>query len=147
MFLDLDGTVTDYFNGIEDLKNRKIRFVGQPDKRIKEDYLRILRYFRFFGRVADDQSILYDDETFEAIKNNADGLASSFFLFFLNSFYFILYFKEISAERKWYEFKKILIQKHADRILKAFYDTKIAVHLGKIFEYFLRFFFFLITFF
>ena len=44
--LGLDGTVYDYFNGIEDVKNRKVRFVGTPEDRMQEDYLRILRYFR-----------------------------------------------------------------------------------------------------
>lgn len=47
MFLGFDGTVYDYFNGYEDLMNRRVRFVGDPNKRIQEDYLRILRYFRF----------------------------------------------------------------------------------------------------
>ncbi|KAG8546352.1 hypothetical protein GDO81_019167 [Engystomops pustulosus] len=46
MFLGFDGTLYDYFNGYEDLKNRHIRFVGDPAKRIQEDYLRILRYLR-----------------------------------------------------------------------------------------------------
>ena len=46
MFLGFDGTVYDYFNGYEDLMKRRVRFVGDPDMRIKEDYLRILRYFR-----------------------------------------------------------------------------------------------------
>jgi len=46
LFLDLEGTVYDYFNGIDDLKYRRIRFVGDPIERIREDYLRILRYFR-----------------------------------------------------------------------------------------------------
>ena len=41
-----DGTVYDYFNGHEDLAQEKIRFVGDANKRIQEDYLRILRYFR-----------------------------------------------------------------------------------------------------
>lgn len=49
MFLGLDGTVYDYFNGYDDLMKRRVRFVGNPDMRIKEDYLRILRYFRFGG--------------------------------------------------------------------------------------------------
>ena len=44
--LDLEGTVYDYFNGIDDLNHRRIRFVGDPAERIREDYLRILRYFR-----------------------------------------------------------------------------------------------------
>ena len=42
----LDGTLYDYFKGNEDLKNRKVRFVGSAEQRIQEDYLRILRYFR-----------------------------------------------------------------------------------------------------
>jgi len=42
----MEGTVYDYFNGIEDLKQRRIRFVGDAVQRIREDYLRILRYFR-----------------------------------------------------------------------------------------------------
>jgi tRNA nucleotidyltransferase (CCA-adding enzyme) len=41
-----DGTVYDYFNGKEDLEKRVVKFVGDADSRIKEDYLRILRYFR-----------------------------------------------------------------------------------------------------
>jgi tRNA nucleotidyltransferase (CCA-adding enzyme) len=46
LFLDFEGTVYDYFNGIDDLKHRRIRFVGDAVQRICEDYLRILRYFR-----------------------------------------------------------------------------------------------------
>lgn len=45
-FIGLDGTLYDYFNGREDLLRKKVRFVGNPEGRIKEDYLRILRYFR-----------------------------------------------------------------------------------------------------
>jgi tRNA nucleotidyltransferase/poly(A) polymerase len=43
---DLDGTIYDYFNGIEDIKAKRVLFVGDAETRIKEDYLRILRYFR-----------------------------------------------------------------------------------------------------
>ena len=50
MFLDFDGTVIDYFNGIDDLRNKLIRFVGDPSERVREDYLRIFRYFRFYVR-------------------------------------------------------------------------------------------------
>lgn len=45
-FSGLDGTLYDYFQGYEDLQNRKVRFVGSAVERIQEDYLRILRYFR-----------------------------------------------------------------------------------------------------
>ena len=51
LFLDLDGTVYDFFGGKEDLDAQRIAFVGSADARIKEDYLRILRYFRFYGQL------------------------------------------------------------------------------------------------
>lgn len=44
--LGFDGTLYDYFNGKEDLDARRLRFVGSAAERIREDYLRILRYFR-----------------------------------------------------------------------------------------------------
>jgi poly(A) polymerase len=43
----LDGAVYDYVGGLADLAARRVRFIGDPDKRIAEDYLRILRFFRF----------------------------------------------------------------------------------------------------
>ena len=49
MSLGFDGTLYDYFDGEHHLKEKKVLFVGDPMKRIKEDYLRILRYFRFYG--------------------------------------------------------------------------------------------------
>jgi poly(A) polymerase len=42
-----DGTVYDYVGGLDDLAARRVRFIGDPQKRIAEDYLRILRFFRF----------------------------------------------------------------------------------------------------
>jgi poly(A) polymerase len=42
-----DGTVYDYAGGLDDLANHRVRFIGDPAKRIQEDYLRILRFFRF----------------------------------------------------------------------------------------------------
>jgi len=42
-----DGTVYDYTGGLDDLGDRRVRFIGDPAKRIAEDYLRILRFFRF----------------------------------------------------------------------------------------------------
>jgi poly(A) polymerase len=42
-----DGTVYDYAGGLDDLEKRRVRFIGDPAKRIAEDYLRILRFFRF----------------------------------------------------------------------------------------------------
>jgi hypothetical protein len=42
-----DGTIYDYTGGLADLGHRRVRFIGDPAKRIAEDYLRILRFFRF----------------------------------------------------------------------------------------------------
>lgn len=67
----LNGEIIDYHNGIEDLKNRKVRFIGDVIKRIKEDYLRILRYVRFFLRFENKNEILYINE----IKSQLDGLS------------------------------------------------------------------------
>ncbi len=46
----LDGTLHDYFGGLADLSARRVRFIGDPQARISEDHLRILRYFRFAAR-------------------------------------------------------------------------------------------------
>ena len=45
--LSRDGTVHDYAGGLDDLGARRVRFIGEPETRIREDYLRILRFFRF----------------------------------------------------------------------------------------------------
>ncbi len=44
--VDAEGLVHDYVGGLEDIAARRVRFIGEPDKRIAEDYLRILRFFR-----------------------------------------------------------------------------------------------------
>jgi poly(A) polymerase len=54
-----DGTVYDYVGGMDDIAARRVRFIGEPLRRIEEDYLRILRFFRFhahFGEGAPDQA-------------------------------------------------------------------------------------------
>lgn len=86
MFLGFDGSVYDYFYGYEDLKARKVRFVGNPTRRIQEDYLRILRYFRFYGKIATEPDN-HEQETLVVITKNAHGL------------------KGISGERLWVEVK------------------------------------------
>jgi poly(A) polymerase len=49
----LTGELFDYFGGITDLEARRVRFIGDPLKRIAEDHLRILRFFRFLARFGD----------------------------------------------------------------------------------------------
>ncbi len=59
--LDRSGDVHDYFGGRDDLTARRVRFVGDADTRVREDYLRILRFFRFFawyGKGVPDEAAL-----------------------------------------------------------------------------------------
>ncbi|CAN0039217.1 CCA tRNA nucleotidyltransferase 1, mitochondrial [Lampetra fluviatilis] len=111
MFLGLDGTLYDYFNGMEDLKNKKVRFVGDPEKRIQEDYLRILRYFRFYGSVA-EHADAHEPQTLVAIERNAGGLAG------------------IAGERIWVELKKTLMGNHASHLFALLYKLGVAPHIG-----------------
>jgi tRNA nucleotidyltransferase/poly(A) polymerase len=59
LYVDMTGKLFDYFNGIQDLKNGIVRFIGDPLSRINEDYLRIFRYYRFCA-VLGDLSNRYD---------------------------------------------------------------------------------------
>jgi poly(A) polymerase len=47
------GTVFDYVGGLDDIAQRRVRFIGDPSERIAEDYLRILRFFRFHAHFAE----------------------------------------------------------------------------------------------
>jgi len=63
--------VSDYFNGLADLANRRVRFIGDARQRIREDHLRILRYFRFqarFGSQLDEEAEAACSELAETIK-------------------------------------------------------------------------------
>jgi len=111
MFLGLDGTVYDYFDGEKDLKNRMVRFVGDPVTRIQEDYLRILRYFRFYGRIAEEAD-KHCPHTLEAIKNNAQGL------------------KIVSGERIWMEWKKILTGNFAQQLTQKMIEVGLSNFIG-----------------
>ncbi|MFY0646289.1 CCA tRNA nucleotidyltransferase [Sulfitobacter geojensis] len=68
-----DGQVVDPLGGMDDLLARRIRFIEDPDARIKEDYLRILRFFRFsawYGNPVEG----FDAEALAAISTNTEGL-------------------------------------------------------------------------
>lgn len=69
-----DGTVLDPLGGLTDLAARRIRFVGDPDARIREDYLRILRFFRFHAQYGKQASGI-DPEGLAACAAGADGIA------------------------------------------------------------------------
>lgn len=111
MFLGLDGTLYDYFNGREDLENRHVRFVGDPENRIQEDYLRILRYFRFYGRIATCPDS-HDAQTLDAIQRNAEGLG------------------KISGERICMELKKILVGHFSKDIVLRMLDLGVGSYIG-----------------
>jgi len=70
IYLDINGKIFDPQLGVSDLKNSDIKFIGDPQKRIEEDYLRIIRFIRF--------SIQYTSKmeptTIKAIKLNLDGI-------------------------------------------------------------------------
>lgn len=86
MSASVDGEVYDYFGGASDLRNRKVKFVGDAQSRITEDYLRILRFFRFRGRFGGCE----DANDLKAIARHSRGLES------------------ISVERIWSEISKII---------------------------------------
>jgi len=62
----------DYYGGKKDLKDGVVKFVGDPDKRVKEDYLRILRFFRFYAIYGRNNKI--DHESLKACKDNAEKI-------------------------------------------------------------------------
>jgi len=51
LFLDRDGTIHDYVGGLADVETRRVRFVGDPATRIREDVLRLLRFYRFHAQL------------------------------------------------------------------------------------------------
>lgn len=87
MSMQADGAVFDYFDGIADLRAHRVRFVGDPVARIAEDYLRVLRFFRFYARYGGEAP---DRATADALRAGAAG------------------FSRLSAERVWGELRRIL---------------------------------------
>ncbi|XP_050440630.1 CCA tRNA nucleotidyltransferase 1, mitochondrial [Adelges cooleyi] len=111
MFLGMDGTLYDYFNGYEDLKKRHIKFVGDANKRISEDYLRILRYFRFYGRLANAPND-HDNDILEAIREKGKGL------------------EQISGERIWSELSKILEGNFGPELMMVILNLDLGPFIG-----------------
>ena len=87
LYLNADGTLFDPLNGLPDVEAQNVRFIDDAETRIREDYLRILRFFRFFawyGRFRPDA------EGLKACARLKDGL------------------QDLSAERIWHELSKLL---------------------------------------
>ena len=105
LLADMEGNIYDPTGqGLVDLKARRVVFVGEPAKRIAEDYLRILRFFRFhafYGQGEMDQAAL------QACQEASDKISS------------------LSRERITSEFLKILSVDMAPFILKIMFDHKV----------------------
>ena len=74
LYADHEGTVIDPLNGLSDIQSRKLRFIEDATQRIREDYLRILRFFRFHAWYADAE-LGFDPEGLSACAALSDGLA------------------------------------------------------------------------
>ncbi|MEJ5217976.1 CCA tRNA nucleotidyltransferase [Cognatishimia sp. D5M38] len=73
LYVDRDGEVLDPLSGMADLEARILRFIDDPTQRIREDYLRILRYFRFHAWYGDPSAGM-DSEALAAISETFEGL-------------------------------------------------------------------------
>lgn len=105
LYADRDGSIYDPLGtGFDDLQNHIVRFIGNADKRISEDALRILRYFRFHADYHDGSP---DEKSFIACKNNKDKING------------------LSDERIYDELFKILKSDNAPRAIEAMSDAKI----------------------
>ena len=98
IYADKKGNLFDPYNGKKDLEDGYIKFIGNAENRIKEDYLRILRYIRFFANYSNHK---HNPEIIKIIKRNIDGVS------------------KLSSERLLDEFKKLT---KSDGFIKLFKD-------------------------
>lgn len=105
-----ENQLYDYFNGVADLKKGLLKFVGDPKQRVQEDYLRILRFFRFYTYYGKET---VDQDSLGACIKYAHKI------------------QDLSAERKFYEFYKILEHQDSIRSLKIMLDNAILDSLFK----------------
>ena len=107
IYSDEKGNLFDPNGGKKDLEEGLINFIGDTESRIKEDYLRILRYIRFFLNYSKHK---HDTETIKIIKRNIDGIS------------------KLSSERLLDEFKKLI---KSNSFIKLFED-KVSLELIEI---------------
>jgi tRNA nucleotidyltransferase/poly(A) polymerase len=104
LYCDATGEVYDPCGGIADLKAGRVRFIGIAKDRIREDYLRILRFFRFFARYGSGRP---DAEALKACASLKSGIAT------------------LSAERVWAELKRLLAAPDPTRALLWMRTTEV----------------------
>ena len=117
IYADIEGRIFDPLNGISDLQNGIIKFIGSSEERIQEDYLRILRYFRFFTQYS---KVDYDQNIIRSIKQYINGL------------------NKISNERIFDELKKILRLKNVYRLFSHNTSKEIFLNIFPQFKYYER---------
>ena len=115
IYADINGNLFDPFDGKEDLKKGKIKFIGDPNTRIQEDYLRILRYVRFFLNYSNQP---HDTDIKKIIKQNISGVI------------------QLSKERLISELKKILFSKKFSKILNDDFCMEIIILVFPQLKYF-----------
>jgi poly(A) polymerase len=120
IYMDRKGKIYDPQNGMDDLKNRQIKFIGEPSARIEEDYLRIIRFIRFSVYYNNKQS---DPKIIEAIKLNLNGIKNLSKERILGELYKIFKLKNINILLENQEIKKIFLItfpefKYLDRLEK-----------------------------
>lgn len=99
MSLGLDGTLYDYFNGREDLNNGRVNFLGDVSIVLKENYIRILRYYRFFYTLSKNKH--HNENVLNIINDSAIGLSY------------------VSKDKLWKEIKKIIKCNNICEIIKG----------------------------
>lgn len=107
MSMSFEGDILDPFGGEQDLKSGRVVFVGDAAERIQEDYLRILRWFRFRGRFG----MAMDVATRQAVSAHAAGLA------------------QISRERIWSEVSKILVCDQGVELMLDMHTLGVSRHM------------------
>jgi len=117
IYSDMQGRIFDYLNGVSDLQRGIIKFIGSPEARIKEDYLRILRYFRFFIQYS---KVDHDENIVKSIKKNINGL------------------NKISNERIFDELLKILKIKNLYELFSNNISKEIIINIFPQFKYYGR---------
>ena len=108
LYADLDGQIFDPLGGYADLQARRVRFIGDPVERIREDYLRILRYFRISAQYGEAGFCQPD---LEACVSERAGL------------------KHLSAERVRAELLLLLVAPDAVAALEAMYERGLITNL------------------
>lgn len=119
--IDISGNIYDYFNGIEDLRFKRVKFIGDAYQRINEDYLRILRYFRFLSLIQDKNA---------EIPMNIDTQACIDLSINIH---------KLSKERIRLEVLKILITKNMKIILEFMCSNKILQEISKTLNKYINF--------